>query len=122
MIRFFRDDEYALKLEFNLVGIKELVNKFQVALNDGEAILNIDKESILEIQEPIKYFKVTNKGKPSEIYYKSEILIIELDKDIIEFCLERFNECIEGNDFFPAEICDVDYKDEELTLYGMFIS
>lgn len=120
MILLYRDDEYALKLEFDLKGASQLKKNLQIALELGEIIINLEKGSILEDNKTIDILKVTNAGEPSELYYKDKILTVELDKEIIEFCLERLNKCILGEEFFPAEICDVYYNDNELTLYGIF--
>ncbi len=41
MIRIYRDDEYALKLEFDLTGAAELKEMFKKSLDEGKAVLQI---------------------------------------------------------------------------------
>ena len=40
--------------------------------------------------------------------------------DVVDYCMYNFNNCIEGGEFFPPGICDVDYKDTEISIYGIF--
>lgn len=119
MIRMYRDDEYALHLEFELSGAKELKEMFEKSFKEGTGVLRIS-DSFLEENKPIHVFKVTNQGDPSELTYNNGEFKLELHPDIIEFCIIRFNECETKGDFFPAEICDVDYGDIELSIYGIF--
>ncbi|WP_132768774.1 hypothetical protein [Tepidibacillus fermentans] len=116
----FRDDEYALHMEFDHDGAIELKTKFQEALINGHSCIRVHNSS-LDSMKKVKEIKITNCGQPSEMYYNSEILTLELDKDIIDFCIVRFNACINHKDFFPAEICDVDYENTELTIYGIYM-
>ncbi|WP_345243608.1 hypothetical protein [Pontibacillus salipaludis] len=120
MIRIYRDDKYAFKLEFDFTGAKELNEMFKKSLEEGKAVIQISN-SFLEDYKPINVFIVTNQGNPSELTYNEGELMLELDTDIIEFCIDRFNHSVIERDFFPEEICDVDYKDFELTIYGIFI-
>ncbi|AZB42173.1 hypothetical protein CEF21_07665 [Bacillus sp. FJAT-42376] len=120
MIRIYRDDEYALKLEFDFTGATELKEMFKKSLHEGRAFIQISN-SFLEDYKPINVFLVTNQGNPSELTYNDGEFILDIDPDIIEFCMDRFNESISKRGFFPAEICDVDYKDTELTIYGIVI-
>ncbi|WP_349407785.1 hypothetical protein [Pseudalkalibacillus sp. SCS-8] len=120
VIRIYRDDEYALKLEFDFTGATELKEMFMKSLEEGKAGIQISN-SFLEDYKPINVFRVTNQGNPSELTYNDGEFILELDTDIIEFCIDRFNDSVSKSDFIPAEICDVDYKDFELTIYGIVI-
>ncbi|MTH55353.1 hypothetical protein GKZ89_18320 [Bacillus mangrovi] len=120
MIRIYRDDEDALKLEFNFTGAVKLKEMFEKSLDKGKAGIQISN-SYLEDYKPIHVFIVTNQGDPSELTYNEGEIILELDSDIIEFSIDRFNDSVSNKDFFPAEICDVDYKEFELTIYGIFI-
>lgn len=93
---------------------------FTTALKESNDVIHL-KDSFIEFEKPIQEFLVTNQGDPSELSYVDGKFILELDIEIIEFCIDRFNDCINKKDFFPSEICDVDFENDELTLYGMFI-
>ncbi|MDO7203248.1 hypothetical protein Q5M85_02360 [Paraclostridium bifermentans] len=55
-----------------------------------------------------------------ELDYSSKTLILKMDSEVLEGQIEGFNDCIEGGDFIPPEICDANYKDTEISIYGIF--
>jgi hypothetical protein len=119
------EEEYSLYLQFNLDGAKILKSKFETALNEGKATIEVDENSFLEERKIIKELVIISKVPPidGEIYeldYSSKTLTLKMISYVVDDCMHRFNDCIEGGDFIPAEICDVSDKDTELSIYGSF--
>lgn len=121
MIRLFRDDEYALMLEFDLTGSKQLVELFNSAFQIGEGCIQLGSDSFFDGNKSVKDLIINNQGTPAELFYSSKSLIVQLDRDIIEFCIERLKNSFDSKDFFPSEICDLEYMGNEITLYGIFV-
>lgn len=122
MIRFVRTGRYSLYLEFDVVGASTLVSTFQLALKSNEALVEVESDSTFKRNVHINKLRVIFNEQDNKISYSLSTLILELDSDCLEYGIERLNDCLLGNDFFPAEFCDVVLKKskEEVTLYGKF--
>ena len=120
------EESYSLEVHFDLNGAKTLKSKFEVALNEGKATLKVDESSFLEKEEIINEFKIISKKWPYsggmfELDYSSKTLILKMDSEVLEGEIKGFNDCIEGDDFFPPEICDASYKDTKISIYGYLL-
>ena len=120
------EESYSLEIHFDLNGAKILKSKFKTALNEAKAVIEIDENSFLEEGKIINELVIISKKWPYDgamfkLDYFSETLILEIDSEVLEGEIRGFNDCIEGGDFIPAEICDADYKDTEISIYGIFI-
>jgi hypothetical protein len=120
------EESYSLEIHFDLNGAKILKSKFETALNKGKAVIEVDENSFLEEGKVINELVIINKVSPidGEIYefdYNSKTITLKMINFVVDYCIDRFNDCIEGGDFIPAEICDADYEDTEISIYGIFM-
>ncbi|QKS71216.1 hypothetical protein FLK61_31385 [Paenalkalicoccus suaedae] len=120
MIRLYRDDEDALTLIFNKNGSIELEKLFTQAFQEGEATYSLIIESFFDKKLIIDSLTISDQGFPAELGYNHKHLEMRLDREIIDFCIMRFQQSKTGNEFFPAEIADFDYNGHEITLYAIF--
>lgn len=120
------EESYSLEIYFDLTGANILKSKFEIALNKGMAVIKVDESSFLEKGQIINEFEIVSKkwpysGKMFELNYSSKTLILKMDSEVLEGVIKGFHDCIEGGDFIPPEICDADYKDTEISIYGIFM-
>jgi len=121
MIRFVRTGRYSLYLEFDVVGASALVSTFQLALKSHEALVEVESDSTFKRNVHINKLRVICNEPDNKISYSLSTLILELDSDYLEYGIERLNDCLLGNDFFPAEFYDlIEKSKQEVTLYGKF--
>lgn len=121
----FDDDKTALMIRFNKNDVQELDEIFRILLDDNtiEATLKVDKESVFILGECIEFISISNSMDFYSYmdYNKATLTLeLELDNNLMEILLDRFKENLKGNEFFPAEIYDFLYEEDELTLYGEF--
>lgn len=119
------EESYSLEIQFDLDGAKTLKSEFEKALNEGKTTLKVNENSLLEKGKIINEFKIISKkwpysGAMFELDYSSKTLILKMDSEVLEGQIKGFNDCIEGGDFIPPEICDANYKDTEISIYGIF--
>lgn len=120
------EESYSLHINFDLDGAKTLKSKFETALNEGKSTITVDENSFLEEGKTINELVIISKTPPidGEIYefdYNSKTVTLKMINCVVDDCMHRFNECIEGGEFFPDEICDADYKDTEIDILGYLI-
>lgn len=121
MIRFLRDGKYSIKMEFDAVGADELFKAFESALNDCDTTVEIRPESSIEKNKVQKVLNVAKNNSDNKIYRTLDTLILELDVMNIEYGMEKFKDCIKGEDFYPAEFCEVFLKRNCVTIYGFLV-
>jgi hypothetical protein len=121
MIRFLKDGKYSIKMEFDLNGAKELLKLFELAYKNLSASVLLDFESSIEKGKYQKELYVVKNDLDNRIYRKSTTLILELDNPSIEYGVHKLSECINGEDFYPAEFCEVSFRETNVTIYGFFI-
>lgn len=119
------EESYILNMYFDLDGAKTLKSKIETAVNEGKSTITVDENSFLEEGNTINELVIISKTPPidGEIYefdYHSKTITLKMINDVVDYCMYNFNNCIEGGEFFPPEICDVDYKDTEISIYGIF--
>ncbi|WP_148551024.1 hypothetical protein [Paraclostridium bifermentans] len=119
------EESYSLHINFDLDGAKTLKSKFETALNEGKSTITVDENSFLEEGKTINELVIISKTPPidGEIYefdYNSKTVTLKMINCVVDDCMHKFNDCIEGGEYFPDEICDADYKDTEISIYGVF--
>ncbi|SLK19127.1 hypothetical protein [Bacillus toyonensis] len=111
----------SIEIKFDCNGAKQLLELFQKVCTKKEATLKVNKTSLIEEDLYIQKIKITNIHEEPSIHYQSGVLTVNMYYEAIDYCIFRLEECLRGEDFFPAEIIDINYKSEELTIYGIYV-
>lgn len=122
MIKIIRRNKYSLELYFDLTGAEEFIDALEKALLSEESLLDLESESRFNENKKINQLRIICNETEDKISYQSGILTLELDNDGLELGLQKFQACVLGQDFYPAEFCDVmsETSRQEMTLYGFF--
>ena len=110
MINIEMKSRSSAMLSFDKQGIDELLIIMNNALDNSKNSTSM-KGSIRVVK---------NEVESTLSFVKNEIAIIELDADEIEYVIERLNKCKTDKQFYPAEVSDVRYKNNNLTIYAIY--
>lgn len=118
MININKENELALKIEFDEEGSKELIKVLEKTIHMQRGLLEV-KNKINGNTIDLEFIQNDDINK---ILFNDNKIVIMIDKDEIEYAIERFIESIDSKYFYPAEVCECSNKKKYLTVYADFIN
>ncbi|MEK4741232.1 MULTISPECIES: hypothetical protein [unclassified Bacillus (in: firmicutes)] len=118
---------HGLTLSFDEQGAKRMLHAMEKLLTQKKVEIVLDKPAYWKDIWCVERLQINNVPFSQEIQesivYRNGTLFFDFYFDAIDYTMYKLVECIEQqNEFFPAEIIDLYYNNEEITLYGYFES
>lgn len=112
MIEIKRHDKYSIEILYDEIGAGILIEELNRALNvtDAEVISDSCGTEIV--------FKKNN--EENMIVFEANKITITMDEEEIEYARKRFVDSMINKYFFPAELCECNYKKNSITIYACF--
>lgn len=116
MIIINKESELSLKIEFDKEGSKRLIKALEDAIHTQSGLIEVN---IKNNQNTID-LEFIQDNDMNEIIFSKDKIVIRIDKDEIEYAIERFIESKDSKCFYPAEVCECSNKKKYLTVYAEF--
>ncbi|MBO2946227.1 hypothetical protein JJQ72_19860 [Paenibacillus sp. F411] len=113
MIRFEITGKISAKILFDDSGIEELITLLSEVLYSDEAVIRIEKDRILKVKR--------NEDINTINSLQNNSITITMDSDEIEYVIERLKICFVEKEFYPAEFCELRYKQKDVTVYAEYV-
>lgn len=113
MIRFEFTGKMSAEILFDESGIEELITLFSEVLDSDEAVIRIEKDRILKVKR--------NEDVNTINLLQNNSITITMDSDEIEYVIERLKSCLVEKAFYPAEFCELRYKQKDVTVYAEYV-
>ena len=110
MIEIIKDASMSIYLKLDLYGIQTMIEYVENIKLNSEMLLQI----IYSGNE--RYFSIVIDEDTDELIINKEIIKIYMAYEECEYFLQRLKEAVDNGYFFPAEICERNYKKKNITL------
>ncbi|PEL14629.1 hypothetical protein COF37_25180 [Bacillus wiedmannii] len=116
---------HGLTLVFDEQGAKRIMHSMKKLLLQKNVEIVLDKPAYWKDKWYVERLQINNVPFSQEIQegidYRNGTLFFDFYFEAIDYTIYKLLECIEQqNKFSPAEIIDLYYNNEEITLYGFF--
>lgn len=119
MIKLYKSGRYSIYLEFDKEGARTLADIFQCAVKNNTSMLMVDEIELgLPKKNDSNNLTVVSSDQEDKLINVDNGAILELDKYILEYAVQRLCGCKDGKEFYPAELCELDFKNINYTIYG----
>ena len=113
MVWFENTGKTSAKIFFDDRGIEKLITLLSEVLDSDEALIRIEKDRILKVKR--------NEEVSTVNLLQNSSITITMDSDEIEYAIERLKICLVEKVFYPAEFCELRYKQKDLTVYAEYV-
>ncbi|GGO00210.1 hypothetical protein [Saccharibacillus kuerlensis] len=113
MIEFKLTGKISAKIVFDDSGIEELITLFSEVLDSNEAWTRIAEDRILKV--------IRNEEASTMNLLQNNSITMTMDSDEIEYVIERLKICLVEKVFYPAEFCELRYKQKDVTIYAEYV-
>ncbi|CDM70302.1 hypothetical protein CM240_3185 [Clostridium bornimense] len=118
MININKESELSLKIEFDEEGSKGLIKVLEDTIHMKNGIIEVNNK----VNQDTIGLEFIQDNDMNEIIFGNNKIVIKIDKDEIEYAIERFIESKESKCFYPAEVCECYYKKKYLTVYAELLN
>ncbi|ANY68569.1 hypothetical protein BBD42_20385 [Paenibacillus sp. BIHB 4019] len=117
MIKINRAGKYAIDIRFDIDGASELFEAFLLTLAGEETVLVLSEAALINSKK-VKELGLAQVNDEESLHYAQSGLMLKLDSDSIENILDKLKACVGGEDFFPAECCEVRFGKININFYA----
>lgn len=117
MIQMKRSDQYAIHLLFPKAAVTSLLEAFCAALADRQSKRPIPIEFDRGVVKRKRFDTMVPRGLVIEkaehemIVENDETVFLRLDQDTLAYGRDKFEECLQDEQFSPAELCELQAGD-----------
>lgn len=121
MIKIKRNGKYSIHISFNINDVNSLIEVFQVALEGGRGEIDLEEQAVID-NKSIKKLIITCNNEQDKLSFASSSMFLEMEDEVINYNLDRFEQCSVNLNFYPAELCEVSFGRKNVTIYGFLES
>ncbi|SMF75423.1 hypothetical protein SAMN05661091_1200 [Paenibacillus uliginis N3/975] len=117
VISINKSGKYSFHIKFDADGVEDLIEELKAALNGIHANLRLSNASRID-QKQIRSLTISCSNEQDTLSYKESGLFLQLEDEVIEYIMSRLERCLTGDDFYPAELCEVTFGNRDMMIYG----
>ncbi|UNK17386.1 hypothetical protein MNQ98_23360 [Paenibacillus sp. N3/727] len=117
MISINKSGKHSIDIIFDVYGAKDLIGVLKAALNGAHANLRLSNASRIN-QKQIRSLTISCSNEQDTLSYKESTLFLQLEDEVIEYIMSRLERCLNGDEFYPAEFCEVSFGNRNMMMYG----
>lgn len=117
MITLERKGKYALHLRFQINDINDLIRAFQIASEGATGEIRLDELAAIN-NKIVQTINITMDNEQDKLSRSGSTVTLELENETIHYILDRFKQCGINRHFSPAELCEVSFGKQNITVYG----
>lgn len=117
MISINRNGKYSFHLRFDFDGVERLTVAFQSALEGKKANIELEDKKNID-NKIVKSLIISCNNEQDRLSCVASSLFLELEDVVINYILDRFKKCSADHDFYPAELCEVSFGKNDISIYG----
>ena len=115
MIKIKQDSKTSINLIFDVYGAGLLLSRMKLP---GDTTVKLDEVSLTLTKKTIDILKIIINEEYDRILTENSTLILELDSDTLKYFGKRLEDCLNGEDFYPAELCEANFRKWKINIYA----
>jgi len=113
-----QDSKTSINLIFDAYGAGLLLSSLKLP---GDTTVKLEEVLLTLTKKTIDSLRIIINEEYDRILFENSTLILELDNDTLEYFEKRLEDCLNGEDFYPAELCEADFRTWKINIYAFLI-
>jgi hypothetical protein len=118
MIKIKQVGKKAVHLILNIDGARLLLSRMNLP---GDITIRLDESSLKITKRTVIDLKIIINDEDDRISFLGTTFVLELDSDTLEYFRKRLEDCLNGGDFSPAELCEASFGSLVISMYAILI-